>query len=223
MKRQYSSCSDFNFTLGSKLAHIMSMSIVTGNFIFPDSSPGISPCSSKASKETLVATLCKKWTKSEHRIYSDTSFSKQPQWFFVRNGMDHRARICVPHWTIFCITICTCTTISPSWMNKSCFNSPYLISFYLTAMESKTYTLNYMQLPYQLRFGVLFWYTLEVQQMWTTVCSGRLHNRFISKRSMQPTSGDISICRLCQVDTIPAPVRLRIGTCWGTRLAAFCC
>jgi hypothetical protein len=113
--------------------------------------------------------------------------------------------------------------VPPSWMKKSCFNSPYLISFYLTAMESKTYTLNYMQLPYQLRFGVLFWYTLEVQQKWTTVCSGRLHDRFISKRSMQPTSGDMSICRLCQVDTIPAPVRLRIGTCWGTRLTTFCC
>jgi len=221
MKRPYSSCSHFNFILDSSLAHNLhshwqfylsrffsrNLAMFFHGFKRKPLWPLCVESGQRASTEYI---------QTQVEVNSHGDFWSGMAWT-TEQGSVYRIEL---------YSALQSVLVPPSWMNKSCFNSPYLISFYLTAMESKTYTLNYMQLPYHLSAPI--WCAILVHSRGTTevdncVCSGRLHDRFISKRSMQPTSGDISICRLCQVDTIPAPVRLRIGTCWGTRLTAFCC
>lgn len=126
-------------------------------------------------------------------------------------------------WTVLCITLCTyTTTINEEIMLK--LIAP-ISALYLTAMESMKWKEIYMELlPYRIRFGVMVSYlgTLYNRR------SGRLYsrwlyNRLVSEWSMKPTSGNVAICGFSQVNTIPAPVRLRISTRWGTRLTTLCC
>jgi hypothetical protein len=53
--------------------------------------------------------------------------------------------------------------------------------------------------------------------------SGRLYDRLIREWAVQPTSGNMSICGLRQVNPIPAPMCLRISTRRSTTLTTLGC
>ena len=68
---------------------------------------------------------------------------------------------------------------------------------------------NYL-ITYQLRFGVLFWYTLEVQQKWTTVCAQ--DDCTIGSSPNGPCSQPLAICPYAaSVKWIPSQLQCVLG------------
>ena len=110
-------------------------------------------------------------------------------------------------------------------------NDPFIASYLHLSLpdcaeseQNGSNTCNYKELRYQIQFGVVFWYTLEVQHAKRLGrCSGRLYDSLIRERAVQPTSGNVSICSLRQVNAIPAPMCLWICTRRSPRLTTLGC
>jgi hypothetical protein len=127
---------------------------------------------------------------------------------FCQDVIDHKARICITlnyflHYTLY--------LLQPSWMNKSCFNSFLYVISLPNCNQYKHYNHNYMQLPYQFHFGVLFWYTLVLQQNWTSVCSQ--DDCTIGWSTNGPCSQPLAMCPYAaSVKWIPSQLQCVLGS-----------